>query len=625
MSETEVSIKFQPSGRTVSVPKGIRYLQAAARAGVTIETPCGGHGTCGKCKVRIVTGAPRATETEKRLLNPEEVAEEIRLACQAKVTGSCTVEIPEASLSASLHQILGGDGGRVQVDVSDSPVRKCRVELPPPHRGDAASDLERLQRVLGEFQVDVSLLRDLPRRLREAHWCGAAVIHDSTLMDFEAGDTTSACLGAAFDVGTTTVVGTLLDLQTGEQRAAVSRMNPQTRFGDDVLSRILYASQQENGARRLQEVVVAEVNDMLGDLAGQAGVGTERVYDITFSGNTTMLHLLTGIDPRALGQVPFVSAFHRGLSLPARAMGISIHPRGAAYVFPVIGGFVGGDTVAGILATDLANAEGPTVLVDIGTNGEIVVAHEGQLLAASTAAGPAFEGARISNGMRAAAGAIEHVVFDDDVRLGVIGNGTPVGLCGSALIDLVAEMRRCGILNAQGVMAAPNDANEALPAAIRSRLEQDEAGPVFVLAGADTSRTGEPVRFTQRDVREFQLAAAAIRSGIGILLGHVGLQPADVNRVLIAGAFGNYLNRANAQQVGLLPGDVAPERIVYVGNASLAGARLALASRKARERAEHLARATRHVDLSLDPDFQMAFAMAMQFPEAPRHDQRPVP
>ncbi|HEO70230.1 MAG TPA: DUF4445 domain-containing protein, partial [Candidatus Hydrogenedentes bacterium] len=269
-----------------------------------------------------------------------------------------------------------------------------------------------------------------------------------------------------------------------------------------------------------------------------------------------------------------------------------------------------------ILATDIASADGLTVLVDIGTNGEIVVAHGGRLLASSTAAGPAFEGARISSGMRAAAGAIEHLTIDEDLRIEVIGDGRPTGICGSALIDLAAEMLRAGIMGPDGVLATPDAPSfSRIPPAVADRLVQDHDGPVLVLAHAAESRTEQPILFTQRDVRELQLATGAIRSGVSILLKRVGLSPEDVDRVLVAGAFGNYIRRENAQRIGLLPREVPAERIVFVGNASLAGALMALGSQKVREKAESVARSMEHVDLSLDPDFQMAFAMAMQFPE----------
>lgn len=617
MPEQEVRVKFEPSGRTVSVPQGTKILDAAVRAGVALDTPCGGHGTCGKCRVRLVDGTSQPSDTERATLTPAELAAGLRLACQACVSESCLVEVPEESILAGTFQILGGGDAHAALGVADAGVSKQFIALSRPDRDDASPDVERLERVLGPFEIDLALLRELPHRLREGDWRGTVTLADGRLIDFEPGvDTTAECCGVAFDVGTTTVVGVLLDLVTGRERAACSRMNPQTGFGDDVLSRILYATQHATGLHELQQAIAVEISDMIRELADRADVSAGTIYQAAFAGNTTMLHLLAGIDPHALGQVPFTPAYRHGLHVDAATLGLPLHPRASVYLFPVTGGFVGGDTVACILATDLERAPSTTVLVDIGTNGEIVVSYEGRLLSASTAAGPAFEGARISDGMRAAVGAIEHVTLDADVRVDIIGDVAPVGLCGSALLDLVAELLRCGLLDLRGALRAADEVPEGVSEALRVRIVEDEQGRAFIIVPAELTKTGAPIRLTQRDVREFQLAVAAIRSGVKILLSRVGLDPSQVARVLIAGGFGNYLRPENAQRVGLLPHEVPPERIHFVGNASLAGARMALASLKDRERGEHIAAAAEHVDLSLDPEFQMEFAMAMFFPEA---------
>ncbi|MBL7134460.1 MAG: DUF4445 domain-containing protein, partial [Phycisphaerae bacterium] len=284
------------------------------------------------------------------------------------------------------------------------------------------------------------------------------------------------------------------------------------------------------------------------------------------------------------------------------------------YVFPVIGGFVGGDTVAGLVATALADMDSPVMMVDIGTNGEIVLAHEGKLWAASTAAGPAFEGARISCGMRAAAGAIEKVLFDDDVRLSVIGGTEPAGICGSALIDVAAELLTAGIVTPQGRLLSGRELPESLPQPLRDRVFTDDGGQVsFVLAGRAGAKGA--VAVNQRDLRELQLATGAIRAGVTILTRQAGLTSADLKRVLVAGGFGSFIRRSNAQRIGLLPADVDRRRIQYVGNASLNGARCALVSTKARKQAEQLARQAVHVQLSQDPNFQSLFAESMLFPE----------
>lgn len=617
MRESEIAVKFEPQGKTVFVLHGTRLIEAAVGAGVTLNAPCGNRGTCGKCRVRIVEGADEPTEVEVRSVLDSDLAKGVRLACQTRVLGPMTVEVPETSLLASTFQILASDDDSVAdvADVADVAVRKHYVELPIPSRHDEAPDMMRLQRSVGACSIGLPLLREMPARLRAWDFKGTAVLGDHRLIDFERGNTESECYAVAFDVGTTTIVGVLLDLATGRERASISRMNPQTSFGDDVLSRILFARESPNGLTRLQVAVVGEINEMIMDLAEQADIPVERIYEATFAGNTTMQHLLEGVDPTALGEVPFSPATGHSLLVYSHELGLHIHPRGRAYLFPIIGGFVGGDTVAGILATGAVEKTGPTMLVDIGTNGEIVASHGGRMLATSTAAGPAFEGARIMHGMRATSGAIEKFIFDGDVRINVIGNVAPVGLCGSALVDVVAELLRHGVIIREGLLLPPAMLAPDVPESLRRRVIDHQEGPAFVLATAEESGIDGPVLLTQKDVRELQLATAAIRAGCSILLKRLGVKATDVEQVLIAGGFGNFIRRSNAQRIGLLPTELERERIAFVGNTSLAGARLAAASQRVRLHVEELARHVTHVDLSMDPDFHVEYVEAMIFPE----------
>ncbi len=607
MPENQIRVKFEPQGRVVSVLKDSKAIEAAARAGLTIDTPCGGGGRCGKCRVRLITAAGVPNDAECRELSAEALSQGWRLACQTTLEADAVIAIPESSLFGSHHQIqVASDTGHCG-DLRPA-VRKEYVELPPPSLTEDAPDLLRLENALGPFDIQLPLVRDIGPRLRDGAFRGTAVLAEEELIDFEAGNTTGQSFGAAFDIGTTTVVGTLLDLHTGSERAVVSRMNPQTSFGDDVLSRITHAGASSENLAALRDAILGEVNVMIAALCADAGIRREEIYEITFAGNTTMEHLLIGINPAQLGQVPFVPVCARGIARPAAELGVHIHPRGRSYVFPVIGGFVGGDTVAGMLATELPELESPAFMVDIGTNGEIVLAHNGQLWAASTAAGPAFEGARISCGMRATRGAIEKVVFDGGVRCSVIDDAPPAGLCGSGLIDAVAELLRAGIVTSDGRMLPPEALPEGLPGELRARVRRTENETVeFLLAPG--------VALHQRDVRELQLASGAIRAGIAILLKQAGLDVTELKHVLIAGGFGSFIRRNNAQRIGLIPPEIEHTRIRYVGNTSLSGARWALLSTQSRRRAEELARRTKHVELSTDMDFAMEFAMAMRFPD----------
>jgi uncharacterized 2Fe-2S/4Fe-4S cluster protein (DUF4445 family) len=524
------------------------------------------------------------------------------------------VEIPTTSLLGSYHQILA-HGADIQPAKDDPPVQKRYVELTHPGRGDDAADLARLEKVLGPLEASVAVLRALPGRLRTSGFCGTAVIADGCLIDFEPGNLETTSFAVAVDVGTTTLVAMLIDLTSSAERAVTARLNPQTAFGDDVLSRIVHAQETSQGLNELNESVLGAIEEMIGELTVQAGISREQIYALTLAGNTTMQQLLLGIDPRSLGEVPFVPATSDRVLTPAAQLGLHIHPRALALVLPVIGGFVGGDTVAGILATGLVEYPSPTLLVDIGTNGEIVLWANGKLSAASTAAGPAFEGARISQGMRAAAGAIEKVVVDGRLRLNVIGDVAPVGLCGSALIDLAAELLRHGVLAPEGRLRPPEQLPAALLPDLAGRVSTADGKTAFVLVPAGESANGRPILVSQRDFRELQLATGAIRAGILVLLKRAGLQPGDLEAVLVGGGFGNFIRRRNAQRIGLFPLAIDRHRIRFQGNTSLAGAQLTALSRTARSRAEELARQTEHVDLSVDPDFHRLFAEAMIFPK----------
>ncbi|MEN6459519.1 MAG: ASKHA domain-containing protein [Thermoguttaceae bacterium] len=626
MREREVLVRFTPSGAETYVLQGTRLVEAAAEAGLLIDTPCGGEGICGNCRVLVTSGAAEPTTAEHQWFSDEELRLGWRLACQSAVIEPTEVEIPRGS-TAEEHQILVQTPDASQ-PAEDRPVWKRYIELTAPSRTDDAPDALRIERALavGPLETPATLVRELSAKLRDNDFRGTAVVAHAAdgaesgaslaLLDFEAGATQSDAFAVAFDLGTTTLVGELLDLATGTRRAIQSRLNPQTRYGDDVLSRILHVRQNADGLARLQDAIRTALDEMVGQLCSQVGAVRERVYEIALAGNTAMQQLFCGVDPSPLGESPFVPAGGRALACDAAELGLRIHARGRAYVMPIIGGFVGGDTVAGLLATDLADGHGPDLFVDIGTNGEIVLLADGRLTAASTAAGPAFEGARISCGMRGATGAIEKVVVDGRLRINIIGDVRPAGLCGSGLIDAAAELLRHGVLTSQGRLQTPDQLPDDVPSDLAQRLVMHEGQRAFLLAAASETADGRQIALTQRDLRELQLATGAMRAGIAILLRRVGLKPIDLDRVFIGGGFGNFVRRNNAQRIGLLPGEIPHHRIRYMGNTSLAGARLTVLSRAARRAADQLARRTEHIDLSADPEFAKAFAEAMIFPEA---------
>lgn len=621
MSDTEVLVCFRPSDTEAYVLPGTRLVEAAAEAGIVLGVPCGGEGLCGKCRVLVAVGTTDPTPIERDWLSADELQAGWRLACQSKVVGPMEIVVPPTSQEAAAPQILQEKAREKGSELfqNDPPVRKQYIELPPPARDDDIPDVLRLERAIdaGPLEIDLPLLRQMPTRLREANFQGTAVLADGRLLDFEPGHTEADAFVVVVDIGTTTLVAELLDLGTGTRWAVDARMNPQIRFGDDVLSRILHARQNPDGLRQLHESIVSSLDEMIGELCRKAGIPRERIYELAISGNTTMQQLFCGVDPSPLGEVPFVPASGRSITCRAAELGVHIHPRADAYVMPIIGGFVGGDTVSGILATGLAEAQAPTLFVDIGTNGEIVLLADGRLSAASTAAGPAFEGARISCGTRGCAGAIEKVVVDDGrLQINVIGNVRPTGLCGSGLIDVAAELLRHGIVTPQGRLLSRDQLPAGVLPDLVERIVSHDGKAAFLLASETETADARSIVLTQRDIRELQLATGAIRAGIVILLRRAGLEPNDLDRVLMGGGFGNFIRRSNAQRIGLLPCQIEHRRIRYMGNTSLAGAQLAALSRRARETAEELARRTEHVDLSSDAEFHSEFAEAMIFPEA---------
>jgi len=612
--DDKARVVFQPYGKSVRVPMGATVREAASLAGIPLEYPCGGQGTCGKCRVRVAGADSKPGPADETFFSKQELSAGFRLACQTRLHADVNIEIPESGLPSGKNQILAGRAASPSA-AADPPVRAVFVNMSMPTLTDDRPDAERLLDAAHADSVEPALLYELPSLVRDHDFRGTAIVASGRLIDFVGGSEDAACLAAAFDIGTTTLVGELLDLRTGAIRGFASRMNPQTVFGDDVLSRITHASRSREALREVHDTVLIAVNEMVSEMAAQAGLGTQSIYEVAVSGNTTMEHLFAGLNPHALGVVPFVPVARRGLTLEPGQVGIDMNPNGHVYVLPVIGGFVGGDTVAGIAATGLEEAERPSLLIDIGTNGELALVHNGKLTATSCAAGPAFEGARISCGMRAAAGAIEAVVFEEDVRVSTIGGGAPMGLCGSGLIDLAAELLRKGILLSQGLFVTPGALPDSLPPALRKRVVEEEAGTAFLFAQAEETLSGRPLLLTQRDVRELQLATGAIRAGISILLKRANLEPAQLDHVYVAGGFGNYIRLVNAQRIGLLPETLSQGQFSFVGNTSLEGARAAAFSLGARARAEAISRATAHFDLSCDAEFQTEFAMAMFFPE----------
>ena len=430
----------------------------------------------------------------------------------------------------------------------------------------------------------------------------------------ETGDTTGALFGLAADIGTTTVVTSLVNLINGQTIAVASETNPQVTFGDDVISRIEHTRANPNGLQQLHHRIVDCLNRLIAQLCEKSPVKPWQIYELAVAGNATMQHLLLGIPVEQIAQAPYVSAVCSAVNVPAEALGLDIHPQGNVYVMPSVAAHIGGDTVAVALATSMRTSNTINLALDIGTNGEIVLGNAQRLFACSAAAGPAFEGARIAHGMRAAAGAIEQLHISDDVDISVIGGDKPVGICGSGLIDAIAELLNAGILDATGRILTGAELPDDLPAALGRRVIEQNGAPAFVLASDQQTKNGKTLALTQRDIRQAQLGKAAINAGITALLNRADISLDQIDQVFLAGAFGNYIRPASARRMGLLP-DLPLEKIRFVGNAAAVGAKQVLLSSQARQSAEQTATAIAYLELAGHPEFQDLFSESMFFPE----------
>jgi uncharacterized 2Fe-2S/4Fe-4S cluster protein (DUF4445 family) len=606
-----VDLLFEPGGRRVRVPAGVTVFDAASWNGIGIDSTCGGHGTCKKCKVRIAEGAPAPSPVDIRAFSADELRLGWRLACRAPALSDAVVDVPPLLTRPKAATV--GVGRRV---ILRPAVQKRYLELGEPSLADQRSDLERILDALDDLELsaDLRAVRLAGRVLRAAEYRVTAVIVDDVLIDVQPGDTTAAAFGIAFDLGTTTVVATLLDLSTGTPAAVASALNAQQPFGADVITRISAAMLDPAALGRLTALAHSTLMTLAAQVCAQAQVDPADVYEIALAGNATMTHIALGIDPEPLGVAPFILAARLLPEVLAADLGIAVHPRARAVVFPAFGAYVGGDITAGLLASGMDRDPRTRLFIDIGTNCEIVLGNRDWLLATAAPAGPAFEGAAIRCGMRAASGAIEAVTMTpDEVTLSVIGDVPPAGLCGSGLVDAVTGLVRLGLLDSSGRFVAQGEA-AALAPGLAGRLTTLGAERVFVLHWA-----GEPgdvslsVYLTQRDVRELQFAKAAIATGWRILLEEAGLSVVDIQQVLLAGSFGSYLSPVNAVRLGLVP-DVPVLRIVSAGNVAGEGAKMALLS--VRERAAGLAllKEVRYVELSDRADFNDRFIDQLAFP-----------
>jgi uncharacterized 2Fe-2S/4Fe-4S cluster protein (DUF4445 family) len=606
-----VDLRF--NDRPVRVPQGVTLFDAASWNGIAIDSTCGGHGTCKKCRVRFKAEPPVPTSLDLRAYTAQEIKDGWRLACRTPATTDADVEVPPLTTRPKAATV--GVGRQV---ILRPAVRKRYLELAEPSLADQVTDLERVLGGLTDLSpgADLAVLRTLGSTLRQSDFKVTAVVADETLIAVEPGDTTDRAFGLAFDLGTTTVVATLLDLTTGTPAAVESMLNKQQPFGADVIARIS-ATMLDPAARDKLRHLAQETLAELSEAVCKAGdVRPEEVYEVALAGNATMVHLVLGIDPEPLGVAPFIMSARLLPEVRAHDLGVPAHPQARAVVFPAFGAYVGGDITAGLLASGMDRDPRIRLFIDIGTNCEIVLGGRDWLLATAAPAGPAFEGASIRCGMRAADGAIEAVAVTEDgeLKLTVIGDTEPRGLCGSGLVDAVAALADAGLIDESGRFVQTEAVTDS---SLTDRLTMIGKERVFVL---HWSAAGDPdhrdpatsVYLSQRDIRELQFGKAAIATGWRILLEEAGLETADIKQVLLAGSFGSYLSAKAAIRIGLVP-DVGPRRIIAAGNVAGEGAKMALLSVRDRAAALALLEEVKYVELSDRQDFNDRFIAQLGF------------
>ena len=607
----------------VRIHAGATLFEAAGQADIVLVSPCGGKGDCHKCKVRI---EPSGKEV---------------LACQFQITEDLTVTIPRASRYYRQQILVHGREKKITADpcwekihLPDPPATKEQLQkilsdaagepvaIPPAFSFPADGETTAVLRFDGcnnsttpggkdSHENDLTTLGGTAKRSSpQANKLDRGLTGRWQLVSIEKSNHRHL-YGAAVDIGTTTVVLHLADLQTGNILATVSTANPQHQHGDDVISRIHFASNSQ-GQDWMQREIIACLNGLLRQAAGEANVHTEQIYELVAVGNTTMNHLLMKFPVAQLGQSPYSPHTTEAYDVPAKDMGLALNPHGNLHTVQNIAGFVGSDTVADAIAADLITEQQTTLLVDIGTNSEIVLCHQGKLYAVSCAAGPALEGARVLHGSRAMDGAIQRVVIDagdGDIDLDIIGDGTPHSICGSGLIDALAVLVEAGIIDPAGGFVPKDELAGKLAPAMLNRLTEYEKQPAFVLANENGRAT---VILTQRDIRQLQLAKAAIRAGIKVLKKTAGIDNSQIEKLLLAGAFGNYIQKTSALRIGLLP-HVSEEHIHFIGNAAGGGALEILLNRTIRANCRTLARRMKYIELASRPDFQDIFADSLMF------------
>ena len=614
--QPEAVVEFSVQQRTACVAVGMTLLDAVHRAGLRVTDPCAGRGLCGKCRVIVGSGSEHLSppsDVERMSISQTDIESGFRISCCARITGlgSISIHIPPESLPEAQQLLIAG----IQPKVEPKPfLTKHFLSLRRGSLTDFRSDFQRvtdalkLRTKVSELRPSYVALKELPEVLRKGEWDVTVTLADDGLVTWvDAGETEDRLFGFALDVGTTKLAGYLVDLRSGAVLGTASMLNPQIPHGEDVISRIAYASKSREQLLDLQRKVVQATNSLIRQCCAQAAIAPEEIVYIVVVGNTAMHHLFLGISPKYVALAPYPAVLRSAFRTYASEVGVTANPGCLLSALPCVAGFVGADAIADILATRVHESRSLVLLVDIGTNTEIILGDQNRLLSCSSPSGPAFEGAHIQNGMRAELGAIERVWINYDsldAEYSTIGDKKPRGLCGSAVVDAIACMRRVGLINVEGRIIEKKGSKR-----IRSHNGLRE----YVIAWKEETQTGRDIVITQHDVEEIKLAKAAVHSGIVVLAKLLNVQLTSVSRMFVAGAFGTYLDPYNARTLGMYP-NIPLDRISFVGNTAGSGARMALMSKNEYSVAQKLAETLEYVELAANPQFQREFIDSLYIP-----------
>ncbi|MCX6346431.1 MAG: ASKHA domain-containing protein [Actinobacteria bacterium] len=643
MPKNKIKILVEPIGLRFFTDRSVNCLKAVQDAGIEIKSICRGKGTCGKCRIIFINGSSiNPTEQELKILAKEEISHNIRLACQHEFNEDTTIYIPASSLSEEQKLQVSGQEREIKIDPV---IKKYYLKLERATLKDVKADFNRIKDALKNIygmaveKIDFQVLGEMPKLLRDNKWEITAAIRNNEIILIEGGDTTARNFGIAIDLGTTKIAALLVDLSTGKTIDKKGVMNPQISFGEDVMSRIDFASENNLKLKQIQQVVIDAINGVVKDLCDLNNIKTTEILEMTLVGNTAMHHLFLGLPVRQLGLSPFPALTSESIDLKSREVGISIASGGYIYLMPVVAGFIGSDHIAMILASGLNDMKGNCIGIDIGTNTEIALISKGKLYSVSTASGPAFEGAHIRYGMRAAPGAIERVIIDSKTcipNIQTIDDKEPVGICGSGILDAIAELLKANIINSRGkfnpdsrCICKDNLGNlqyVLTPQFHKKRINKiqtckaDNTRNIGSATEKNTKDTGdfldlcdEGISINQRDIVEIQLAKGAMRAGIEILLENAGIDFTDIDRIIIAGAFGSYIDPKNVINIGMFP-NVELKKISQVGNAASIGAKMALISKAQRKISEDIGEKDDYLELTVFPSFADHFASGVIFP-----------